>query len=175
PPPISSTTQRLGEGDVLPVFHLTNEAGEPMSLETYRGHPWILTFIFTRCAMPTFCPRMSKNFSELQAEIKAGDASLAQARLLSITIDPQFDTPAVLKQYGEHESADPKVWRFATGDPSEIDDLTKGFAVYKQTEGGTISHGLTTALIDRAGKIVKIWRGNGWKVDEIVHAVEGCR
>lgn len=176
PTPQTSTriSPRLHEGDVMPVFNLTNEAGEPINLETYRGRPWILTFIFTRCAMPTFCPRMSKNFSELQAAIHAGSGALAEARLLSITIDPQFDTAEVLKHYAAQEGADSKVWSFATGEPGEIEGLTKSFAVYKETEGGTINHGLATALIDRDGKIVKIWRGNEWKIQEIVQAVEAC-
>ena len=171
-PPIGSTTPRLREGDAMPEFQLTNEAGERISLETFRGRPWIITFIFTRCPMPDFCPRMAKNFSELQKAIQTGQGVLSETRLLSITIDPEYDTPAVLKAYREQEGADSKIWSFATGDPAAIDDLTKSFAVYRQNEGGTISHGLTTALIDGEGKVVKIWRGNGWMIEEIVHAVE---
>jgi protein SCO1/2 len=171
PPPIASASDRLREGDTMRPFHLTNEAGEPVNAQTYRGRPWVLTFIFTRCPMPNFCPLMGKNFSELQKAIKSGAGALAETRLLSITIDPQFDTPAILRQYAEAEGADPKIWNFATAEPAEIDALTKGFAVYRQNEGGTISHGLTTALIDREGKIAGLWRGNSWKPQEIVEAI----
>ena len=169
--PSRDLSNRLREGDVMPVFALTNEAGKPVNVETFRGRPWVLTFVFTRCPMPNFCPRMSKNFSELQNTIRAANGPVAQTRLLSITIDPQFDTPAVLKEYGQHEGADPKVWSFATGAPAEIDALAQSFAVYRQNEGGTINHGLTTALIDHEGKIVKIWRGNGWTPREVVEAL----
>lgn len=171
PPQTTAMSQRLREGDAMPVFQLTNEAGERINLDTFRGRPWILTFIFTRCPMPNFCPRMAKNFAALQSTIKSGDGALAQTRLLSITIDPQFDSPAILKDYGLHEGADPKIWTFATGPTSEIEDLTRGFAVYTEREGGTINHGLTTALIDREGNIAKLWRGNAWTTDEAITAL----
>jgi protein SCO1/2 len=170
-PQSPDSSPRLKEGDVLPSFSLTTEAGEALSAETLRGHPTLITFIFTRCPMPNFCPRMSSNFAELQKVIQNGRGEMAQARLLSITIDPDFDSPAVLKNYAQHAGADPKLWSFATGEAAQIDELTKAFAVYRQAEGGTISHGLTTALISREGKIAKLWRGNEWKPKEVLAAL----
>ena len=70
--------------------------------------------------------------------------------------------------------ADPNIWRFATGEPRDIDDLTKAFAVYRENEGGTISHGLTTALITPDGKIAKLWRGNGWSPQDVLNAINGA-
>jgi len=111
---------------------------------------------------------MSHNFSELQNVIKS-DAGLAgKARLLSITFDPKFDTPRVLKSYAEHQNADPNIWTFATGESAEIDKLTQGFAVFVQPESGTISHGLATALISPDGSIIKIWRGNSWQPADVI-------
>jgi protein SCO1/2 len=162
---------RLKEGDAMPPFNLTNQNGERISLETFRGEPFVLTFIFTRCPVPNFCPRMSNNFEELQAAIKTGNGTLAKTRLLSITLDPGFDTPQVLNAYAASRQADAKVWIFATGPEREIDSLTGAFSVYRQTEGGTISHGLATALIDKDGKIAKIWRGNAWEPAEVVEAI----
>jgi len=164
-------SSRLKEGDAIPVFALTNESGEQISLATYKGKPFVVTFIFTRCPMPNFCPRMSKNFAALQQAIKSGGNALTETKLLSITIDPQNDTPGVLMDYGKAAGADPMIWNFATGDPAKIDELTRLFAVYKQAEGGTINHGLTTALIDRNGTAVKLWRGNGWTPDEVTAAI----
>ena len=115
---------------------------------------------------------MSNNFSELQSAIKTSGGPLAQTRLLSITLDPAFDTAQILKEYGGHLQVDPAVWTFATGDDKQIDALTNAFSVYRQAEGGTISHGLATALIDKAGKIEKIWRGNSWTPDEVRRAIE---
>lgn len=159
---------RLREGDKMPSFSLTDQDGKGITLDTFRGQPFVLTFVFTRCPIPNFCPRMSHNFSDLQSTIKTYLGALAKTRLLSITLDPTFDTPAILKQYGEHENADPKIWTFATGAPAEIDGLTHAFSVYVQTEGGTISHGLATALIAPDGTILKIWRGNAWTPKEVV-------
>ena len=165
---VSGKSERLREGDNVPTFALTSEIGEPITPESYRGRPWILTFIFTRCAMPKFCPLMSKNFAVLQNALKASNGSLGETRLLSISIDPQFDTPAILKDYGQHEGADPKIWNFATGASAAIAGLTRQFAVQTTPEAGTISHGLATALIGRDGKILKLWRGNGWTPEEVL-------
>lgn len=90
---------RLKEGDQMPHFSLTNQNDERISLDTFRGQPFVLTFVFTRCPVPNFCPRMSNNFEELQTAIKTGSGALANTRLLSITLDPQFDTPQILNAY----------------------------------------------------------------------------
>jgi protein SCO1 len=168
----SGSRARLKEGDEMPVFNLTNQNGEQISLNTFRGQSFVLTFVFTRCPVPNFCPRMSNNFEELQTAIKGGSDGLANTRLLSITLDPDYDTPKVLKDYADYHRADVHIWTFATGDETEIDSLTRAFSVYRQTEGGTISHGLATALIDKSGKIDKIWRGNSWTPAEVIEEVE---
>ena len=168
--PRSSAT-RLREGDALPGFELVDQDGKKITNETFRGHPLVLTFIFTRCPIPNYCPLMSKNFAELQRAIKEGPAPLNQTQLLSISFDPDFDSAQVLKDYAAGEGADTSYWRFATGGQSEIEKLTRGFSVLVQPEGGTISHSLATALIDKEGRIKKIWRGNGWKPGEAVQQI----
>lgn len=164
----AKTVDRLREGDIVPFFTLMNQNGARVTSDTFRGQPFVLTFIFTRCPVPTFCPRISNNFSELQEAIKADAGAAGKARLLSITVDPQFDTPEILKSYAEQQKADLRVWTFATGEAAEIDKLTQSFAVFVQPEGGTISHGLATALVGPDGKVVTIWRGNSWKPSEVV-------
>ncbi len=173
PLPVSETKaeSRLREGDQMPEFQLTDQSRKPLTLETFRGHPFIVTFIFTRCPIPNFCPRMSQNFAELQKAIRSAPNEIAGARLLSISFDPQFDTPEVLKDYAQGEGADPVIWKFATGKPAEIEKLTKAFSVLVQPEGGTTSHSLATALIDHTGKITKIWRGNGWTPQEALKSI----
>jgi len=172
PTPAASVTPtnsaRLREGDIVPSFSLTNQDGTHVTLDAFRGQAFVLTFIFTRCPIPTFCPRISNNFSELQEAIKADADAAGKTRLLSITLDPKFDTPEILKSYAQQQKADPQIWTFATGEPAEIDKLTKSFAVFVQPEGGTISHGLSTALIAPDGRVVKIWRGNAWKPSEVI-------
>lgn len=164
----SKASARLREGDLVPFFGLTNQDGARITSDTFRGQPFVLTFIFTRCPVPNFCPRISHNFFDLQEAIKA-DARLAQkARLLSITLDPAFDTPPVLKSYADFQKADLQVWTFATGEPAQVTALTQEFAVFVQPEGGSISHGLATALVGADGSVIKIWRGNEWKPSEVI-------
>jgi protein SCO1 len=114
----------------------------------------------------------SRNFEELQTAITTGSSMLAKTRLLSVTLDPGYDTPKVLSDYAEFHRADSKIWAFATGDEKEIDSLTRAFSVYRQNEGGTISHGLATALINRDGTIKRIWRGNAWTPSEVTQAIQ---
>jgi protein SCO1 len=163
---------RLKQGDAMPEFRLTNQNSERISLDTFRGRPFVLTFVFTRCPLPNFCPRMSSNFEELEAAIKTGSGALANTHLLSVTLDPGFDTPEVLKTYAGYHHADPQTWSFATGDEKDVETLTRAFSVYRQTEGGTISHSLATALIDKNGRIEKIWRGNAWKPNEVIDEIK---
>jgi protein SCO1/2 len=163
---------RLRDGDPLPAFRLTNENGEPINAETFRGQPFVVTFIFTRCPIPNFCPLMNKNFAQLQEAIRTGGGALAKTRLLSISFDPEFETPAVLKEAAKAEEADPAIWTFATGEKPQIEELTRSFAVSVQPESGTLSHSLATALIDGDGRLVEIWRGNGWKPEEVVSRIE---
>jgi protein SCO1/2 len=167
PSPAVSRNSRLKEGDPLPAFSLTDQDGKAITNETFRGEPVVITFIFTRCPVPNFCPRMSNNFVELQNAIQAGE----KARLLSITLDPQYDTPAVLKQYAESHRADSAIWTFATG---HVDALLSAFSVFRQEEGGTISHGLATALVSPDGRILKIWRGNAWTPQEVIEALRSA-
>jgi protein SCO1/2 len=174
-PTPESQSARLEDGDPMPQFSLTDQNRKAITVATFRGQPLVLTFIFTRCAVPNFCPRMTSNFSELQNLIKAESGPGANAHLLSITLDPAFDTPEILKQYGAHSNEDPNVWSLATGDPKEIDSLAAAFSVYRQTESGVLSHGLATALISPDGKIMKIWRGNTWKPEEIISEIRAQR
>lgn len=162
---------RLVEGDRMPDFRLIDQDGEEVTAGTFNGNPVLVTFIFTRCPMPNFCPLMSQNFKELQELIRAAPPSQAKVRLLSITIDPEFDSPEVLRNYGAAYRRDPKIWSFATGDPGEIGRLTDQFTVYVKPEGGSITHGLATVLVDSHGVIRRIWRGNSWKPKEIMEAL----
>jgi protein SCO1 len=164
----SKASARLREGDLVPFFGLTNQDGARITSDTFRGQPLVLTFIFTRCPVPNFCPRISSNFSDLQMAIKSDNALTGRARLLSITLDPQFDKPEILRSYAEHQKADPQIWTFATGDQAQVDMLTQSFAVFVQPEGGSISHGLATALVGADGSVIKIWRGNEWKPSEVI-------
>ena len=131
-----------------------------------------LTFMYTKCPMPTYCPMMDRNFVEVQKQIKANPGLRSKARLLSVSFDPKNDTPPVLKTHAKGLAADPAVWTFATGNPEEIDKLAMTFGVTlvrgQAPDPNEIGHTLRTAIIDRDGKLVKTYTGNEWTPAQIV-------
>lgn len=167
----TATVARLKEGDPLPEFQLVDSKGRQVARETFAGKPMLITFIFTRCPIPNFCPLMMNNFREIQQALADAPDRAANVQLLSISFDSEFDTPEVLAQYAARHTKDTDQWRFAAGTPTETRRLTQAFSVSVQPESGTISHGLATALIGADGVIRKIWRGNAWKPAEVVEAL----
>jgi protein SCO1/2 len=163
---------RWREGDLLPEFTLVDSKGREIHRETFAGRPLVLSFIYTRCPLPNFCPLISRNLQELAKET-VSDLAGGRLQLLSISIDPEFDTPAVLAAYAAHYTDDTDRWRFARGTAAETQRLTQAFAVGVKPERGTISHGLATVLVNADGVIQRIWRGNGWKPAEIISALKG--
>lgn len=162
---------RLKEGDRLPDFQLVDSKGRAVTRETFAGKPLILTFIFTRCPVPNYCPLMTNNFREIQRALAEAPDRAANVQLLSVSFDSEYDTPEVLAQYAARHTQDTDQWRFATGTAAETQRLTQVFALSVTPESGTITHGLATALIDADGVIRNLWRGNGWKPAEVVEAL----
>jgi protein SCO1/2 len=162
---------RLKEGDRLPDYQLIDSKGRKITRETFAGKPLLLTFIFTRCPIPNYCPLMTTNLREVQRALAAAPDQANSVQLLSISFDPEFDTPQVLSEYAASQTKDTDQWRFVTGTSQETGRLTQAFAIAVNPEGGTISHGLATALVDGHGAIRNIWRGNAWKPDEVIAAL----
>jgi protein SCO1/2 len=165
------TSRRLREGDRVPPFSLIDQEGQTLAAAALSGHATVVTFIFSRCPIPEYCPAMALRFGQLQRAILANPHLTDRARLLSISIDPEFDRPEILKAYGTAVGADPAIWRFATGEKTEIAALCAAFAVFTERNGLTLDHTLCTALIDRNGRVSELWRGNGWKVEEVIAAL----
>ncbi|NBB79798.1 MAG: redoxin domain-containing protein [Verrucomicrobia bacterium] len=163
---IPAQAETVRDGDTAPEAQLLNEQGKPTQLHA-EGRATVMTFIFTRCAAMEFCPKMNSKFNELQAAIQK-EGLQDQARLLSITLDPEFDRPERLKEFSEAMEIDPAVWNFATGSKAQIDRLTKDFRVFTETKDGVLNHTLCTALVRPDGTVEKIWRGNFWKPDDVL-------
>jgi protein SCO1/2 len=164
--------RRLREGDAVPPFTLVDQDGRTMTEGDLRGHATVMTFIFTRCPVPEFCPLMAKKFQSLQSTLANGSDKV---RLLSISIDPEHDVPAVLREYGQSLGADFGRWRFATGSAAEVQALTKLFAVRTERNSGSLDHTLATALIGPDGTVTEIWRGNAWKPEEVLAKIQSPR
>ncbi len=164
---------QLQVGQEVPDFSLVDQQGNAFHLRDFRGKAVVLTFIYTRCPLPNFCPLMSKNFSSLQERFNK--QCPGKVELLSISFDPQFDTPETLSRYAGLYQAEARPgcdWRFATGTTEQINLLTGCFGLVREPEGGFIRHDLRTALISPQGKLVHVWRSNVWTPYEVQRMVQ---
>ena len=120
-------------GDDVPDFTLVNQSGKTIHLDQFRGKPLLLTFIYTRCPLPDFCPLMSNNFSAVLRQLQKSPAAFEKAQLLSISIDPEYDKPSVLQNYGKRYvgDVDPEFqhWQFASGSPEEVRKVADFFGL----------------------------------------------
>ena len=159
----------LEMGDPVPDAQLLTHADTTLQISDLEGMPVLVTFIYTRCPLPDYCPRMSENFVQLQRRIR--EDRLGPIHMLSISFDPQYDTPAVLREYANRVGADLSTWIFATGDSTTVATLAHQFGVFYRTEGEEIMHNLTTALVGSDGRVRRIWRGNDWTLDQVISAL----
>lgn len=154
----------LQSGDTVPAIPLVDQAGRAFSITELRGNAVVLAFIYTRCADPRMCPLVSSKFALLQAGIGA-----APIRLLELTLDPKFDTPAVLRKYSRAYGADPRLWTLATGETASMDDLATRLGVATQwTRPGTLVHTEAAIVLDRDGRIAEIIDGNAWTPGQVL-------
>jgi protein SCO1/2 len=159
-------------GEKVPDFSFTDQSGKHISLRQYRGSVLLVTFIYTRCPFPDFCPRVSSNFAEIYKQLGTNPA-LAGTRLLSISFDPEHDTPKVLRDYAfsvAHTQAPALFtrWEFAAPSASDLPRIADFFAITIKPEGGLITHNLSTAVIGPDGKIVKWYHGSDWQVSDLI-------
>jgi protein SCO1/2 len=167
----------LKAGDPVPDTKLVDENNMARPLTSFKGHRVALTFIYTRCPQPDFCPLMDRNFAAIQGDIKK-TPGLGDVRLVSITFDPAYDTPAVLKAHARTLQADPAIWHFVTtgaGDPKDLKSFAAKFGVsaVPSTESPSVFiHNLSTAVIDADGRLAKIRTGNMWTPADLIADLE---
>jgi len=167
-------------GDAVPDFRLTNQNGHAIHIAQFKGRVLLLTFVYTRCPLPDYCIRMSRNFAQIDKALQADPALYAKTHLLSISFDPKVDTPAVLKSYGEtYIGGDAQRafahWDFAVPPARELAELTQFFDVgITPGEGGTLTHSLSTALIGKDGKVRAWYPTNEWTPDDVLAAMKSA-
>jgi protein SCO1/2 len=174
---MSSGFELIKTGDRVPNQAFIDENGNARHFDDIRdGRVLALTFMYTKCPMPTYCPMMDRQFANVQKEIKNKPQLEGKARLLSVSFDPKNDTPAVLKAHARGLGADPKVWTFVTGDRDDIDKFAMTFGLTlirgESSDPNEIGHTLRTAIVDRDGKLVKTYNGNEWSASDIVADLE---
>ena len=174
PPAVSDTPRILVPGEIVSDALLVDQDGKPRPFSTFRGHRVAVTFIYTRCPIAEFCPLMDRHFASVQKTI-ASTPALADARLLTVTLDPAYDTPQVLKPYSQTLGADPAIWSFATGTPDDVAAFASQFGIY--TERATpaaidLTHNLRTVIVDPQGRLAKAHSGNDWTPAQLVADLE---
>ena len=164
--PLTQPKEQLQPGAALSDFHLTDEQNHAVTLSGLHGKVLVIDFIYTRCPLPDVCPRLSANFAAIQRHFK--DRPGKDLALLTITVDPDYDTPAILAEYARRWGADPTRWSFLTGDvaktAAELGEL------YWMDEG-SIGHNTMTSIITRDGHLAAMVDGSAWRVDQLIELV----
>jgi protein SCO1 len=155
----------------LQDYPFTNELGQAVRLSDFRGQALAITFFFTRCPIPDFCPRLSRNFEEASQKLSALPGGPTNWHFLSVSFDPEFDTPSVLKAYAKRYQYDPNHWSFLTGPKEKISELASGSDVKFEREGGFINHNFRTLIIDAAGHLEMMFPVGGNLSEAIVAEV----
>ena len=165
-------------GDPVPNFTLKNQDGRTISVDQFRGKLLLVTFIYTQCPFPDYCPRVTRQFAQINRELQANPAIYKNTHLLCVSFDPVNDTPARLRDYGaQYMGTDAKSafahWDFAVADANTLDKMAPYFDVGITREAdSTITHTLSTTLIGSNGKVVQFYPGNDWTVAQVVSDVK---
>ena len=174
-PTAASGFELLKPGELVPDASFLDQDGRKRAFTDFRGSRVVMTFIYTQCPMPTFCPLLDRRFAAMQKPL-ADAAAMKDVRLVTISFDPATDTPPVLKAHARRLNADPDRWTFLTGDRDEVDRFASRFGVQISralNDARDITHNLRTVIIDRDGKLVKVYTGNDWTPEQILSDLKG--
>jgi protein SCO1/2 len=167
----------LRPGEAVPDVALVNQDGEAVRLSDYRGRSLAVTFVFTRCPLPDYCPLMMSNFAKAHAALTADVGLAARTHLLTVSFDPGHDTPDVLRTFGKpFQKTDPPFthWELVTGTEEAIRTLGDPLGLDYVEETRSFTHNLRTAVIDPEGHLVRLLRGNEWTPAELVAALRAA-
>jgi protein SCO1/2 len=164
----------LEKGDPVPDFLMTTQEGKPLKLSDLRGNVVALTFIYTRCPLPDFCPMMDRKFGELASRIAAVPERARRIRLISLSFDPEHDTPSVLSTHGAARGAVPPLWTFAVATHEELARIAPVLGLFYDPTRNEIAHNLSTAIIDQEGKLARVEVGttrNKWENVDLLKTI----
>ncbi len=178
--PMPEIKQPAQIGQAVPPVTLTDQNGRRFTLQDYKGKALAITFIYRECPLPEYCIKMSQEFSNIALQMNANEEYKDKVRLLSISFDPDRDTPAKLKEYGIGYLGNPAqpdftVWQLAVGTDGEVRKLADFFGLkysVNQENEAEINHNLVTAVIAPDGKVAKLLPGNRWTADELMRELK---
>lgn len=179
-PPVNENFAQVGRE--IADFSLVNQDGKAISLKDFRGKALAITFIYSRCPLPEYCILMSKNFSDAAKQVESSPELKDKIRLLSISFDPETDTPQKLKEYGlgylgKGAKPDFSVWQLATGTDAQIKNVADYFGLHYETDPQNktvINHSLVTFVIAPDGKVSKVFPGNDWTPDDLLKELKAA-
>jgi protein SCO1 len=158
-------------GDPIPDFALTDQTGRTVRLSQMRGEPVAVAFVYTRCPIATACPLTAARFAKLDSMLK----EKGFGKLLTITVDPEHDTPKVLAEYAKHLGANPARWKFLTGDPKAVAEVASRFGVLYYPDKGEVVHTQAVAVVDPEGRLATIYYGEKWEPEQLLRDIEKAR
>lgn len=162
-----------GEGDFMPGFAFFNQDSELVTGDSLKGTAVLMNFIFTRCGMPEMCPASTQRMTAIQQKLK--EEGIDGVRLVTVSFDPSYDTPGILRQYAESRGIEFGNFDLLTGDPQAIDDLMRTFGIFVRGDGPMRQHTMATLLFDENGKIVYRKEGSRWSVEEFMERIRRLR
>ena len=175
--PAMPGAQMAKPGDEVPNFTLRNQDNREIHIKDYRGMALLLTFIYTRCPVPDYCTLMSDNFAQIDRTLGRDPELYGKTHLLSISIDPEYDTPKVLRSYGaahteRYQNETFAHWEFAGGTKEQVKEIAQFFGLTYFPEKDQIIHALRTVIVNPDGKVRKIYGGNDWKPEDVVEELK---
>ncbi len=166
--------RRLEIGEPVPDFTMTSQDGKAVKLSDLRGNVVGLTFIYTRCPLPEFCPLMDKKFSELAQRLGASPRRADKVRLISLSFDPEHDTPDLLRKHAQIRGATPPLWSYAVASHAELAKIGAPLGLFYQPGDSEIAHNLCTAIIDSQGNLARLDIGterNKWAIADLTKTI----
>lgn len=171
-----STPHQMLRGEEIPDVPLVDQDSNTVRLSNFKGKAVLLTFIYTRCPFSTMCPLISSEFAKIHESLAQTPAIYKKTHLLSISLDPKYDTPPVLRKYGlaylKGDTSGFSQWSFASPSPEDLKKLASAFDLIYFEENNLISHSMNTILIAPNGTVAATWPGNEWLPAQVIEAVK---
>jgi protein SCO1 len=175
---VATASRELEAGEKIPDVRLMNQDGKAIRLSEFKGKSVLVTFIYTRCPFPTFCPLLSNEFAAIRRELIKTPDVYKKTHLVSISLDPAYDTPPVLRKYGlgyvQNDAAGFAYWDFVATSPGDLRELATAFGLEYFEQGNQITHSMRTVLLAPDGTVAKIWPGNAWRKTEILDTMRNA-
>ncbi|MGH9678994.1 MAG: SCO family protein, partial [Candidatus Acidiferrales bacterium] len=164
--------QALLIGDRVPDVPLVNQDGKTLHFAQFKGKTLLLTFIYTRCPFPDYCPLLSREFATIQKDLAKNPDEYEKTRLMSISLDPEHDKPPVMRVYGlsylDHDPKGFEHWDFVSTTPADLEKLTAAFGLSLSEQNDVIAHSMNTVLLASDGTVANMWPGNDWQTSEVL-------